>query len=82
MVRELLDKFEFVYIPKHGSWLNMAECEFSVLSRQCVDRRISNKKTLSREITAWQATRNTKYETGRLAIHYGRRTHEVEAPLP
>lgn len=59
MARELLDKLEFVYTPKHGSWLNMAECEFSVLSRQCLDRRIPDMKTLTKEITAWQATRNT-----------------------
>ena len=40
MARALLDKLEFVYTPKHGSWLNMAECEFSVLGRQCLARRL------------------------------------------
>lgn len=58
MARELLNKLEFVYTPKHGSWLNMAECEFSVLSRQCLDRRIPDMQTLTQEITAWQAPRN------------------------
>lgn len=56
--RKLLDKLEFVYTPKHGSWLNMAECEFSVLARQCLDRRIPDMETLTREIEAWQTRRN------------------------
>jgi transposase len=58
LARALLDKLEFVYTPKHGSWLNMAECEFSVLSRQCLARRLPDMKTVSREITAWVGDRN------------------------
>jgi transposase len=56
--RALLDKLEFVYTPKHGSWLNMAECEFSVLSRQCLARRIPDLQTVETEITAWVNDRN------------------------
>jgi transposase len=55
VARALLDKLEFVYTPKHGSWLNMAECEFSVLSRQCLARRIPDIETVATEITAWVA---------------------------
>jgi hypothetical protein len=46
------------YTPKHGSWLDMAESELSVLSRQCLDRRIANKQTLIEEVAAWQDSRN------------------------
>ena len=56
--RRLLDKLEFVYTPKHGSWLNMAECEFSVLSRQCLDRRLPDRATVDSEVTAWVTKRN------------------------
>lgn len=58
MARALLDKLEIVYTPKHGSWLNMAECEFSVLSRQCLARRIPDLQTVETEITAWVNDRN------------------------
>jgi transposase len=57
--RRLLDKLEIHYTPKHGSWLNMAELELSVLSRQCLDRRIPDQETLEREVKAWEARRNT-----------------------
>ena len=56
--RRITRKLEFHYTPKHGSWLNMAECEFAVLTKQCLDRRIPDIKTLSQEITAWQTKRN------------------------
>jgi hypothetical protein len=49
---------EIHYTPKHGSWLNMAEIELSVLSRQCLDRRIGKQAELEREVAAWQARRN------------------------
>lgn len=58
--RRLLDKLEFHYTPKHGSWLNMAEIEFSVLTRQCLDRRIPDATTLCLEVDAWETERNTK----------------------
>jgi len=56
--RRILNKLEFYYTPKHGSWLNMAEIEFSVLNRQCLNRRISSKDTLIREVKAWEQHRN------------------------
>jgi hypothetical protein len=56
--RRLLDKLEIHYIPKHGSWLNMAEIELGVLGRQCLDRRIPNREMLCREVAAWQRRRN------------------------
>jgi hypothetical protein len=58
--RRLLARLEFHYTPKHGSWLNMAEIELSVLSRQCLDRRIPDGPTLVREIEAWQKDRNNQ----------------------
>ena len=54
----LAHRFEFHYTPKHGSWLNMAEIELSVLGRQCLDRRIPDKQALSAEVSAWEAKRN------------------------
>jgi DDE superfamily endonuclease len=56
--RRLAERFEFHYTPKHGSWLNMAEIELSVLSRQCLDRRIGEIGFLRGEIEAWQRKRN------------------------
>ena len=56
--KRLADKLEIHYTPKHGSWLNIAEIEFSVLSRQCLDRRVPDVVTLVREVAAWQERRN------------------------
>ena len=56
--RRLAERFEFHYTPKHGSWLNVAEIELSVLSRQCLDRRIGKLEVLQSEIRAWQQKRN------------------------
>jgi hypothetical protein len=56
--RRLVRRFEWIYTPKHGSWLDMAESELAVLSSQCLDRRIPDKKTLIREVAAWKAYRN------------------------
>jgi hypothetical protein len=61
--RRLLDRLEFHYTPKHGSWLNMAEIELGVLARQCLDRRIANQDTLTNEIAAWEARRNASKAT-------------------
>ncbi len=58
--RRLLDKLEFHYTPKHGSWLNMAEIEFSLLSRQCMKHRMANRAYLTQEVTAWVKHRNSK----------------------
>jgi hypothetical protein len=56
--RRLAGRFEWHHTPKHGSWLNVAECELSVLARQCLDRRIPDQETLQREVAAWERTRN------------------------
>ncbi|VAW49743.1 Mobile element protein [hydrothermal vent metagenome] len=56
--RRLLDKLEFCYTPKHGSWLNMAEIEFSLLSRQCMSDRMADREYLKQEVSAWVAHRN------------------------
>jgi transposase len=56
--RRVMGRLEFVYTPKHGSWLNMAEIELSVLARQCLDRRIPDMATLRREVATWEEERN------------------------
>jgi hypothetical protein len=56
--KRLADRLELHSTPKHGSWLNMAEIELSVLSEQCLDRRLADRATLEREVAAWQAARN------------------------
>jgi len=56
--RRILNKLEFHYTPKYGSWLNMAEIELSILSKQCLDRRIPDQETLKRETRAWAEKRN------------------------
>lgn len=70
-----MDKLEFIYTPKHGSWLNMragpegavlpktAEIELSVLSKQCLNRRIPDQVTLGNEVTAWEQSRNQQATT-------------------
>ena len=58
--RRIVDRFEWHYTPKHGSWLNIAECELSVLSRQCLDRRIPDQQSLGTEVNAWTTSRNTE----------------------
>jgi hypothetical protein len=58
LAHELTQRLEIHYTPKHGSWLNIAECEFSVLQRQCLNRRIETADFLGREVNAWQADRN------------------------
>lgn len=61
--RRIVEKLEIHYTPKHGSWLNMAEIEFSVLSKQCLNRRIPDQETLRHEVTAWQDKRNSATNT-------------------
>jgi len=56
--RALAARLEIHYTPKHGSWLNMAETELSILSRQCLDRRIESKALLTQEVAAWEQQRN------------------------
>src|SRR5438132_14268461 len=59
--RRLVERFEWHYTPKHGSWLDMAESELGVLSSQCLDRRIPDQRVLKQEVEAWQADRNKKH---------------------
>ena len=59
----ILKKLEFHYTPKHASWLNQVEIEFSVLSRQCLERRIATQQELSEEIKLWQDQRNAEKAT-------------------
>jgi transposase len=61
--RRLLNKLEFHFTPKHGSWLNMAEIELSVLARQCLERRIPDQESLRQEVSAWQQSRNAQHRT-------------------
>lgn len=56
--RQLTRKLEFHYTPEHSSWLNMAEVEISVLTEQCLDRRLGNQEIVAHEVGAWQAERN------------------------
>lgn len=73
----IAEKLEFHYTPKHGSWLNMAEIELSVLSRQCLSRRIGDQETLKREIQAWQNRRNQQQAT----VHWRFTTKEARIKL-
>ena len=61
--RRILNRLEFHYTPKHASWLNMAEIEIGVMSKQCLDRRIPDMDALKRELSAWELNRNEKKET-------------------
>ena len=56
--RRILDRLEIHYTPKHGSWLDMAEIELNVLTKQCLDRRIPDQLTLIEEVSAWETSRN------------------------
>jgi hypothetical protein len=58
--REILQRIEFIHTPKHGSWLNVAEIELSILARQCLAERIPDKKTLQKQVQAWKDNRNNR----------------------
>lgn len=60
--KAILDRFEFVYTPKHGSWLNMAEIELNVLTGQCLNRRIDDIEVVRKEVISWAKFRNNKNE--------------------
>jgi hypothetical protein len=74
----LARRLEFHYTPKHASWLNMAECELSVLSRQCLGRRIADKATLTAEVAAWQEPRNR----AKVRIEWTFRVADARKKLP
>jgi hypothetical protein len=61
--RRILERLEFHFTPKHGSWLNMAEIELNVINSQCLDRRIAEKETLITEVAAWEHQRNQHAST-------------------
>ena len=58
--RRLLDKIEFHYTPKHGSWLNLAESEISIMNSQCLDRRLESVSEVAAEVAPWEAKRNAR----------------------
>ncbi len=61
--KKLWDRFEFIFTPKHGSWLNMAEIELHVLNGQCLNRHIASKQEITSQVEAWQNHRNNKTST-------------------
>ncbi len=75
--RRILERLEFHYTPKHGSWLNMAEIELNVLSGQCLDRRIAHQQTLSTEVAAWESERNARTAT----VNWQFTTHDARIKL-
>src|SRR5207237_694732 len=58
--RRIIEKIEVVHTPKHGSWLNMAECELSVLEKQCLNDRIGDEAALRERVNTWQKDRNNR----------------------
>ena len=58
--RRILDRIEFHYTPKHGSWLNMAETEINVMNHPCLDRRLDSQALIAEEVAAWEQKRNTR----------------------
>lgn len=75
--RRLIERFEFHFTPKHGSWLNMAEIELSALVRQCLDRRIPDKDILIREVKAWEDQRNSEI----IKVHWQFTTADARVKL-
>lgn len=75
--RYIASKIEWHYTPEHGSWLNMAECELSVLSRQCLNRRLGNSDIVVREVAAWERARDV--ETVTIDWHFT--THDARIRL-
>lgn len=75
--RRIIEKLDIQYTPKHGSWLNMAEIEFSALSRQCLNRRIGTREELIREIKAWEKERNE----AEVKCHWQFRTEDARIKL-
>jgi hypothetical protein len=61
--KRIADRLEFHHTPKHGSWLNMAEIELSILTNQCLDRRIPDAAVLTQEVSAWERDRNAEHAT-------------------
>jgi hypothetical protein len=64
--RRILDRLEFHYTPKHGSWLNLAESEISIMNSQCLDRRLESVPEVAQQVTPWEETRNAK----KIRVHW------------
>ena len=79
--RQLAERLEIHYTPKHGSWLNIAEIELSALCGQCLDRRIPSLAQMQREIEAWVARSESTANRDQLAIHDGGCTDQAEEPI-
>jgi len=75
--RRIATRFEWHFTPEHGSWLNMAECELSVLSRQCLARRLRSIEDVTREVAAWQARRSQE----KASIHWQFTTADARIKL-
>jgi hypothetical protein len=75
--RRIVERFEWHYTPKHGSWLNLAESELAVLSKQCLDRRIPDVATLKTEVDAWRLRRNA----GTVKAHWHFTTADARVKL-
>ena len=82
VAKALWDRFEFVYTPKHGSWLNMAEIELNVLIKQCLDRRIDNLDQIQAEVGAWHKATKQRQVTNRLAVYQSRCPNQAQASIP
>jgi hypothetical protein len=80
--RRIARKLEWHYTPKHGSWLNMVEIEFSILARQCLNRRIPNRVVLAQEIAAWEQTRNATHATIDWRFTTDKARHKLKALYP
>ncbi len=80
--RRLVERFEWHYTPKHGSWLDMAESELGVLASQCLDRRIADQKTLGRPSQRMAGSPQQAPRQSKLAIHNRRRAREAEKTVP
>lgn len=77
LARRLYERFEVHHTPKHASWLNIAECELSVLGRQCLARRMDSQELLTTEVAAWQHARNA----AEVQVHWQFRTPDARIKL-
>ena len=80
--RRIAKRLEFHYTPKHGSWLNMAEIEFSVLSRSCLKQRLPDEEALGREVQALVTGAQRRPNWYQLAVQNPRRPLQTSPPLP
>jgi hypothetical protein len=78
--KSYLDRLELVYTPKHGSWLDRAQIERSILQRDCLNRHIATKELLVADFSAWQT--ESKASPGQLAIHYQRCPSQTTQVIP